>query len=148
MTKTKTELLSEMRELQQQYAERAQTLKDMNFEEEKAEFEKRQLAYLEEFKGKYKFYASLDGTAKGIDWDEVEKLIRASFVSFGKDVKGYALGTNQLGVQGLGANYGDPSSLFTPMVEDEVEARRYAEREERRAKFIEKAQQQNQHKKR
>ena len=133
---SKTELLSKMREHQQQYAAYAAELKKLTAEEEHKLMQERQLSRLEEYKNKYTLYVQEDGSTKTIDWEEVEKLITSSFESDA----GYALGFDQTGTEGLGRNYGNLSS-FTPMVEDEVEARRYVEREKRRQEFIAKARQ-------
>ena len=132
--KTKTELLSEMRELQAAYSRAAAELKAMSAAEEAAAYESRQLKRLEEFKGKYKFYAQEDGSTKEIDWEEVEKLIRSSFGTN----QGYALGFDQTGQEGLGVDYGQ-GGAFTAMVEDEVEAQRFAARATRRKEFAAKA---------
>lgn len=137
-TKTKSELLSEMRELQQEYSKRAAILKEMTFNDEKADYEKRQLERLEQYKAKYKFYANSKGEAKPIDWEEVEKLIRSSFETYGQRGSGYYLGFDQTGVEGLGCDYGT-GGTFSPMVEEESDARKYAEREARRQEFIERS---------
>lgn len=133
--------MSEMREIQQQYAAVAAQLKELTFAEEKAAFEQRQLTRLEEYKQKYKFYASLEGEAKEIDWEEVEKLVRSSFVSYGKPAPGYSLGFDQSGTEGLGCDYGNRTT-FNPMVEEETDVKKYAARETRRLEFIERAKQQ------
>ena len=128
--KTKTELLSEMRELQQEYAKRAGLLKEMQAEEDRSKFEERQLARLADYKTKYNFFVQAGGTVKAIDWEEVEKLVTTSFGKQG----GYALGYDQNGMEGLGCDYGQGAS-FDAMVEDEVEAKRFVEREKRRLEF-------------
>jgi hypothetical protein len=128
--KTKTELLSEMRELQQEYARVASLYKEMNAADERAKFEERQLARLADYKTKYKFFVQNDGTPKAIDWAEVENLV---VTSFGKN-GGYALGFDQNGMEGLGCDYGQ-GATFDPMVEDETEVSRYLAREKRRLEF-------------
>lgn len=135
--KTKVELMSEMRELQQQYSAVAAKLKDIQFAEDKEAFKQRQLANIESYKAKYKFYANDKGEAKEIDWEEVEKLVKSSFDNYGKAVRGYALGLDQHGMEGLGHD-----NSFDPMVEEEGDARKYAERKARQLEFIEKAKQQ------
>lgn len=132
--KTKAELLSEMKELQQEYGKRATLLKNMTFDEEMKEREARQLERLEAYKAKYKYYAQPDGTAKEIDWTEVEKLVRAT-LTVDPSKGGYALGFDQTGMEGLGYDYVQGGS-FTPMVEEEADARKYAEREALRKEFI------------
>jgi predicted nuclease with TOPRIM domain len=135
--KTKTELISEMKELQQSYSKLAAVLKAMTAEEEAKQTEARQLERLEQYKAKYKFYAQADGSVKDIDWEEVEKLIKTSF---GKQL-GYALGFDQTGMEGLGYDYGN-GGVFAPMVEDETEAQRCIAREKRRQEFIANSKQQ------
>lgn len=127
---TKSELLSKMREHQQEYAKYAAEYKALSLEEEKKEFEERQRKRLEEFKTKYKFLIQDDNSIKEIDFVEIEKLVLHS--------PGYALGFDQTGQEGLG--YEAPgTSHFTPMVEDEVEAERFLARDVRRKEFIAKA---------
>lgn len=137
MSRTKDVILSEMKELQQQYSKRSSELKDLAFIEDKAEYEARQLARLAEYKSKYNFYIK-DGEAKPINWDEVEKLVRTSFDSFGKPAAGYSLGFDQTGMEGLGCDYGNGGD-FTPMVEDESDAPKFLAREKRRKEFIARA---------
>lgn len=134
--KTKVELISEMKELQQEYGKRATLLKSMTFDEEMKERETRQLERLEAYKAKYKYYASSDGTTKDIDWTEVEKLVRTTLTQ-DPNKGGYALGFDQTGMEGLGYDYVQ-GGLFTPMVEEESDAKKYAEREKRRIEFGEK----------
>lgn len=131
---TKAEILSEMRELQQQYSAKATLLKQMQFDEEMKERETRQLERLETYRAKYKYYVQPDGSTKEIDWEEVEKLIKVT-VAQDPAKGGFALGFDQTGMEGLGHESGN-SSAFTPMVEEESDARKYVEREERRQKFV------------
>lgn len=123
---TKQELLDQMRVHQAAYSKLAAEVKEINLKEEQETYEKRQLERLEQYRVKYKFYAKDDGSLKEIDWEEVEKLIRTSF----DQRLGHALGFDKYGMEGLGYDYGN-GGTFIPMVEDEVEARRYNERAKR-----------------
>ena len=139
--KTKAELMSELREIQQKYSAVAAQLKELTFAEEKAIYEQRQLTRLEEYKQKYKFYASLkEEEPKAIDWEEVEKLVRSSFASYGKPAAGYSLGFDQSGMEGLGCDYGNNTN-FNPMVEEASDIPKYIARETRRQEFIDRAKQ-------
>ena len=129
--KTKTELLSEMRELQSAYSKVASKLKVITAKEEQEQLEARQLERLASYKTKYNFYIQDDGTTKAIDWEEVEKLLKTSFTSQNE----YGLGFDQTGMEGLGSALGSGSG-FTPMVETERDAVQYIEREKRRQDFI------------
>lgn len=135
--KTKTEILSEMRELQQLYSKAAAVLKQMTYEEELKETIARQMDRLAAYKAKYNFYVQNDGTAKPIDWDEVEKLIKTSLDNPNLPT-GYALGFDQTGMEGLGYDYGN-GGTFSPMVEEENDVRKYLEREKLRQEFLAKA---------
>jgi hypothetical protein len=127
---TKSELLSKMKEHQQAYAKYAAELKAISAAEEQKAYEERQLARLEEYKAKYRFFVNNDDTIKEIDWEEVEKLIKTSF----NQNLGYSLGFDQNGMEGLG--YGDSSGgQFIPMVEDEIEGQRFLARDKRRKEF-------------
>lgn len=128
MSKTKTELLTEMRELQNSYAKVAGEYKELVAKEEVDNFNARQMERLELYKTKYKFYAMNNGEAKPIDWEEVEKLV--------KSTPGYALGFDQTGMEGLAYDYGN-GSTFSPMVEEEADVRKYLEREKLRSEFAE-----------
>jgi hypothetical protein len=132
-----TELLSKMKELQQEYAKHAAELKALKEEDEQKQFQERQLSRLEAYKAKYKYFVSGDGSVKEINFEEVEKLIRSSF----GQKSGYALGFDSSGMEGLGYDSGATSGhgdagYFTPMVEDETEAKRYVEREARRQEWL------------
>lgn len=136
---TKSEILTEMRELQQSYARAAAKLKEFSFAEDKAIYEKRQLERLEQYKAKYKFYVEADGTAKEIDWVEVEKLITTSFGSYGDSKgQGYGLGSDSDGMEGLGHDNGNGGS-FSAMVEEEADARKLTERLKRKEEFLARA---------
>lgn len=133
--KSKSELLTVMRELQQAYAKAAAELKEFTFAEDKAEHEKRQLQRFEAYKAKYTFYIQADGTAKTIDWEEINKLLTTSFASYGSGkAEGYSLGFDQNGMEGLGFDFGNGNE-FTPMVEEEGDVRKFNEREVRRKEF-------------
>lgn len=131
---TKSELISKMREHQQEYAKYAAELKALSAAEEQKAYQDRQLARLEEYKAKYNFFVEEDGSVKQIDWAEIETLIKTSF----DKVTGYALGFDQTGMEGLAYNTGN-GGTFSPMVEDEVEAKRFTAREKRRKEFASKA---------
>ena len=130
--KTRNELLSEMREHQAAYAKLAAELKALSAADEAAALEERQLKRLEDYKAKYKYYAAVgeSGDLKEIDWDEVEKLVKASFGTGA----GYSLGFNEVGQEGLGHDYGN-GGHFSPMFEDALEIERYKAREVRRQQF-------------
>jgi hypothetical protein len=129
---TKQELLDQMRTHQTAYSKFAAELKEINLQEDKDSFLKRQLERLEQYRAKYKFYADpKTGETKEIDWVEVEKLISTNETI-------WALGFDSQGMCGLAHQLNDRQGGFQAMVEDEVEAKRYSEREKLRAKFIEK----------
>jgi hypothetical protein len=123
---TKQELLDQMRIHQTAYSQLASEVREINSQEEQETYEKRQLERFEQYKAKYKFYVKEDGSVKDIDWEEVEKLIKTST----RTLRPYALGFSQYGMEGLGHDYGTGGS-FSPMVEDETDARRYIERVKR-----------------
>lgn len=133
--KTKSELMSEMRELQQEYSKRAAELKAITSAEEEAEKQKRQNERLENFKSKYNFFIKEDGSLTPIDWNEVNRLVTSSFGQQG----GYSLGFDQTGAEGLGHSFMG-GSTFSPMVEDETAGKRFFEREQRRVEFAAKMQ--------
>lgn len=128
---TKSELISKMKEHQQEYAKYASELKALSAAEEQKVYQERQLARLEEYKSKYTLFVKEDGSLKEIDWAEIETLVKTSF----NQSTGYALGFDQTGMEGLACDYGN-GSVFSPMVEDEVEADRFISREKRRREFI------------
>lgn len=128
---SKTELLTKMRTLQAEYSKYASFLKIITNEEDMRDREHRQLARLEEYRNKYKFYVQDDGSAKLIDWEDVEKLVRQSIPTG----EGYMLGYEQSGMEGLGYFHQSGFTKFTPMVETEEDVRKYVERETRKKEF-------------
>ncbi len=129
-TLTKTEILSKMRQHQAEYAKYAAMLKEITAKEELKAEEARQMKRLEAYKLKYKFLVQDDGAIKEIDWEEIEKLVRQS-IGTGQ---GYALGFNSAGDEGLGYDHGNGSS-FSPMVEEESDAKKLVARYERIREF-------------
>jgi len=127
---SKTDILTKMREHQQEYAFYATELKKLTAVDDRKALEERQLKRLAEYKIKYKLFLKRDGYTKDIDWEEVENLIRKMFDTG----KGYSLGFNSEGFEGLACIY-EGNVTFEPMVEDEVDARRMNEREKRRREF-------------
>jgi hypothetical protein len=127
---SKTELLSKMREHQSKYAEYSSLLKEITAAEDLKMETERQTKRLEEYKTKYTLFIQEDGAPKSIDWEEVEKLILNS-IGTGK---GYALGFNAYGEEGLGYTQGEYTS-FSPMVEEESDVRKFLERETRRKEY-------------
>jgi hypothetical protein len=128
----KVELLTKMKEYQKAYSEAATQLREITNKEEKVEFSERQLKRLADYKAKYNFYVAEDGTAKPIDWDEVEKLINNSIDTWDSVPHGYVLGFDRRGYEGIGYEGGN---AFSPMLEEEAEVKRFVEREQRRAQF-------------
>lgn len=121
----RTELLKSMKYHQEEYAKLASELKALK-QAEQAEHDKvHQMARLEAFKAKYKFYVK---DLIPIDWEEVEKLVT---VSYGRD-DGYALGHDETGMPGLIVVNNGAIAAFSPMIEEEGDARKYNEREEKR----------------
>lgn len=138
----KAEIISKMREHQQEYAKYATELKKITSAEDQKATEERQLARLEEYKGKYTLYVKIaedlsDVQITPIDFNELEKLIRSSFIE--DAATSYALGYDSSGMEGLGysiiANGNATPISFTPMVEDEREAERFVAREKRRREY-------------
>jgi len=129
-TLTKTEILSNMRRHQAEYAKYAAMLKEITAKDDLKAEEIQQMKRLEAYKAKYKFFVQADGSIKEIDWDEIEKLVRQS-IGTGQ---GYALGFNSAGDEGLGCNYGN-GGTFTPMVEEESDAKKLVARYERIREF-------------
>ena len=131
---SKSDLLSEMRKHQVAYAKYASELKKITAEEEQTAMSERQYKRLAGYKLKYKFYAKEDGSTKEIDWVEVEKLITTSLANIDPSTPEYGLGFSQDGYEGLGCSL-NGSTIFYPMVEDEIECKRYAARETRKKEF-------------
>lgn len=132
---TKEEIIKQMKFHQDQYALLKSQMNEIQRNENRELHKKRQLARLEEFKIKYKFYVT-SGDPILIDWEEVEKLLN---VSFTQDV-GYALGWDDSGMPGLGSANG-----FSPMVEEEQDARKYIEREAKRKEIASRRKSEQEH---
>lgn len=132
---TKSEILSAMRQHQQEYAKFAAQLKVLSAKEEHQARVTRQFNRLETFRNKYKFFVDInDGSTKEIDWNEIEKLIKSTL----DEADGYGLGFDQTGMPGLGASYHGGGG-FQPMVEEESDGRKVAEYEARRREYAERA---------
>jgi hypothetical protein len=127
---SKTEIISQMRQHQAEYAKYAALLKEISLKEDLKAEESRQMSRLEVYKQKYKFLVQDDGAAKEIDWDEIEKLVRQSLGTG----QGYALGFNSAGDEGLGYDFGSGTN-FTPMVEEERDAQKLIQRYKRIKEF-------------
>ena len=124
---TKQDLIDQMRTLQQQYAALAEQLKAIKVEEEREGKKARQLALLESFKTKYKFWAKLESPE--IDWAEVDKLINTSF----GQPHVYMVTYDSSGMPGLLLVVDGSPYEFQPMVEEESDIRKYNEREANKA---------------
>jgi hypothetical protein len=127
---SKVEILANMKKHQAEYAKYAAMLKEIMMKDELKAREVEQMKKLESYKAKYKFFVQPDGAIREIDWEEVEKLVKQSF-STGQ---GYTLGFNSAGDEGLAYSYENTSS-FTPMAEDESDAKKLVARYERIKEF-------------
>lgn len=130
---TKEDILNQMKFHQAEYSKLNEEYKKLKQVDEAANYVTKQLARLEEFKVRYKFYANTSkGEPEVIDWEKVETQIKA-----GDDRNGPALGWDETGMPGFGGGYGGGSGhssggWFSPMVEEEGDIKKYLEREEKR----------------
>lgn len=125
----KQELYDKMKFHQEQYAIYASQFKKIKEQEEAYHFYTKQLQRLEEYKTKYKFFLNEDGSTKPIDWSSVESLIVKSETNPNPI---HILGFNSSGMEGIAYESGNE---FQIMLEDETDAKKYLEQEERRRMF-------------
>ena len=130
--KTKEEVLKGMKHHQEEYAKLSAEYKVFKEVEEKAQRTAIQMKRLEEYKAKYNFFVDSDATAKPINWEEVEMLIKSTLDSSDP----YVLGSDFTGMQGLiSPAHGSNTQKLTPMVEEESDVKKYVEREMRRLEW-------------
>lgn len=123
---SKKDILTKMKELQAEYSNFSSMLKQLTSEEEAKTRQDKQIKALNDVKLKYHFFLKQDGTLTPINWEEVEKLVTASLSS----EKGYKIGFNEHGDEGLGYS-NDNESFLEIMVESEQDGAKTLERYKR-----------------
>lgn len=124
---TKEEIMKQMRFHQAEYSKLNEEYKTLKAQEDQEHFVSKQLARLEEFSAKYKFFLGDEGAPVAIDWEDVSKSIKST-VSM---EEGYALGWDETGVACLiKSTYNNV--VLTGLFEEESDIRKYLEREAKR----------------
>lgn len=122
-------VMKRMRELTAEYNELKDRLAVLDAEEYAKRFEVRMRALLEEWKGKYTVEAN--DAASPIDWAKVESLLFSEenlSQARNPNPEGWFLGYDNDGMPGLAMSY-HGGSVFTPYAYDEIDAKRYLERQ-------------------
>jgi hypothetical protein len=124
---TKEEILAQMKVHQSEYSKLNEEYKRLKTLEEKEFSDKRQLARLEEFRTKYKFYAHMTAAPEPINWDNVAEAIQDSLKTGGNS----ALGWDETGMPVVSMQVGYNVGMYA-LVETEDDAKKYVERELKR----------------